>query len=180
MLGTQIIQIALLFLFFFSAGSSVVKVEKGVGNHHLNSGDTVFVGEQNCGGRDILIVLIEVEEAIVDHVSSYRGILSITPLPIFDGGELLQNHLEKKSKEGIPLKIISHSLGGKDSMTKGVVHGGLEKDFSPLKTRSARKLGREKQFGESNCIIVVDGLRALRAQKALAKSNNIIISTTTT
>jgi hypothetical protein len=31
------------------------------------------------------------------------------------------------------------------STLKGVVFGGLEKDFSPLKTRSARKLGKEKE-----------------------------------
>jgi hypothetical protein len=44
-------------------------------------------------------VLTEVEEAIVDHVSSYREILTRTPLSIFDGGELIQNPMGKMSKE---------------------------------------------------------------------------------
>jgi hypothetical protein len=52
---------------------------------------------------------------------------------------------------------------------KGVVFGGLEKDFSPLKTRSARKLGKEREaLGSSGCL-VIDGMRALRAQKTLER-----------
>jgi hypothetical protein len=52
---------------------------------------------------------------------------------------------------------------------KGVVRGGLEKDFSPLKTRSARKLIQEKENCASPSVVMSEGLRALRAQKALAR-----------
>jgi len=85
----------------------------------MYSGDTVVSGEQICGERVHLNVLIEVEEAIIDHVSSYIEILTRTPLTIFYGGELIQNPMGKKSKYMIPLKPNSHSPGGKDSFTKG-------------------------------------------------------------
>jgi hypothetical protein len=65
------------------------------------------------------------------------------------------------------LKFNSHV--GEDTILKGVVFGGLEKDFSPLKTRSARKLGKEKETKANTSFMVVDGPRALRAQKALAR-----------
>jgi len=77
------------------------------------SGDTVVSGEQICGGRDHPIVLTEAEKAIVDLVPSYREILSRTPLPIFDGGELLQKTMGKKSIEALPLKPNSRSSGAR-------------------------------------------------------------------
>jgi hypothetical protein len=52
---------------------------------------------------------------------------------------------------------------------KGAFYGGLEKDFSLLKTRSARKLGKEKVICDSTCSTMVDGPRALRAQKSLER-----------
>jgi hypothetical protein len=58
---------------------------------------------------------------------------------------------------------------GDSTLLKGVVFGGLEKDFSPLKTRSARKLGKEKEINANTGLQVVDGPRVLRAQKALAR-----------
>jgi hypothetical protein len=52
---------------------------------------------------------------------------------------------------------------------KGTVFGGLEKDFSPIKTKSARKSVKEKEQ-EGNLILKVsEGPRALRAHKALAR-----------
>jgi hypothetical protein len=85
-----------------------------------------------------------VEEAIVDHVSTYREILSISPLPKFVGGELLLKPLEKKNKGGNTKEFTTNRPMGKESMLNEAIHGGLEKDFPPLKTRSARKLGSEK------------------------------------
>jgi hypothetical protein len=91
-------------------------------------------------------VLSEVEEAIDDHVSSYREILTKTPLPSLVGGEGIQNHLEKACSEMSSLNSISHNSRGKESLKKGAVHGGIEMDFLPLNTRSARRLGIEKQL----------------------------------
>jgi hypothetical protein len=65
--------------------------------------------------------------------------------------------------------VSALSSVGEASLLKGVVHGGLEKYFSPLKTRSARKLGKEKVNCASTCSTMVDGPRALRAQKSLAR-----------
>jgi hypothetical protein len=144
-------------------------VEQGERINHIYSGDIDVSGEQLCGERDHPVVLTKVEEFIVDHVSSYREILARTPLSIFDGGKLIKRPMGKKSKEMIPVKPMSHSLGGKDSLTKGVVREGIEKYFSPLNTISARNIGNEKHLGESNCYIVVDGLRVLRAQKSLER-----------
>jgi hypothetical protein len=45
----------------------------------------------------------------------------------------------------------------------------LEKDFSPLKTRSVRKLDGEKAKEAMCGTNLVVGTRALRAQKALAR-----------
>jgi hypothetical protein len=58
---------------------------------------------------------------------------------------------------------------GDSTILKGVVFGGLEKDFSPLKMRSARKLGKEKETKATTRFLVVDGPWALRAQKSLAR-----------
>jgi hypothetical protein len=142
-------------------------VEQREGIHHIYLGDIDVSGEQFYGERDHLVVLTEVEEFIVDHVLSYREILARTPLLIFDGGKLIQKLMGKKNKEMIPIKPMSHSLGGKDSLTKGVVREGLKNDFSPLKTIGVRNIVNEKQLGDSNFYTVVDVLGALRAQKSL-------------
>jgi hypothetical protein len=60
-------------------------------------------------------------------------------------------------------------LGGGDFLLKGVVLGGLENDFSPLKTRSARKLGKVKEISNLTSLEGVTGPRALRAHKSLAR-----------
>jgi hypothetical protein len=52
---------------------------------------------------------------------------------------------------------------------KGVVQGGLEKEFSPQKTRSARKIIIEKENYVSSSGVLSVGPRALRAHKALAR-----------
>jgi hypothetical protein len=77
--------------------------------------------------------------------------------------------LEKKNKGGNTKEFTTNRPMGKESMLKGAIHRGLEKDFPPLKTRSARKLGSEKLICDSSCTTVVDGLRALRAQKSLTR-----------
>jgi hypothetical protein len=41
--------------------------------------------------------------------------------------------------------------------------------FPHLKTRSARKLGKEKENNSTTSFMMVDGPRALRAQKSLAR-----------
>jgi len=54
-------------------------------------------------------------------------------------------------------------------MLMGAVRGGLEKYFSPLKIRSTRKLGKDKENCACSSILMIVGPRALRAQKALAR-----------
>jgi hypothetical protein len=51
----------------------------------------------------------------------------------------------------------------------GAVFGGLEKEFSPIKTRSVRKLGKEKETNGFSLSQVMEGTRALREQKSLAR-----------
>jgi len=57
------------------------------------------------------------------------------------GGDSLPLSLEKKNIVESSRDLITCSLKGEASLVKGAVHGGLEKDFSLLKTRSARKIG---------------------------------------
>ena len=54
-------------------------------------------------------------------------------------------------------------------MLKGEVLGGLENDFSPLETRSAKKLGKEKEISNLTSLEGVTGPRALRAHKSLSR-----------
>jgi len=49
------------------------------------------------------------------------------------------------------------------SILKGVVFGGMEKGFSPLKTKSVRKLGKKKENIGFTSLQVSEGPRALRA-----------------
>jgi len=89
-----------------------------------------------------LNVLVEIEESLINFILSYRDILTTSPLPIFVGGDSISKTVEKKNKEEYLRGVSVPSSVGEASLLKGVVRGGLEKDFSPLKTRSARKLGK--------------------------------------
>jgi hypothetical protein len=132
-------------------------------------GETITSREQINGEQDHPIILSEVEEVIVDDIPSYREILTRTPFLIYDRGEFLKKPMGNMSKEVTPLNSITHRSGGQGFIEKGVVRGGIEKDFSPLKTRSARRLENKKQIRESIFCTVVDGLRALREQKSLER-----------
>jgi hypothetical protein len=90
-------------------------------------------------------------------------------LPIFVGGDLINKSVDKLEKEEVLRHMNAPLEAGEATLLKGVVRGGLEKDFSPLKTRSARKLGVEKEK-EVTCGTNLNvGPRALRAQKSLAR-----------
>jgi hypothetical protein len=52
---------------------------------------------------------------------------------------------------------------------KGFVFGGFEKDFSPIKTQSARKNVKEKEQVGNIVLQVSDCPRALRAYKSLVR-----------
>jgi hypothetical protein len=65
-----------------------------------------------------------------------------------------------------------HTSMGETAVLKGAVRGGLEKDLSPLKTRSVRKLGKDKEKCVCSSISMPDGPRALRAQKPWLKLEN--------
>jgi hypothetical protein len=71
--------------------------------------------------------------------------------------------------------VSTHSLVGEASLLKGVVHGGLEKDFSLLKTISVRKLRKEKENIYNTNFTMIDGPRALRAQKSLARVKKLLL-----
>lgn len=111
--------------------------------------------------------LTVIEESITDHIPSYRDVLSRTRLPIFYGRDSLSPTTEKKVKgtSGSSDSLIYE--GRVIDIKKGAVWGGLEKDFSPLKTKSARRSGVEKENGDSHISLLNAGRRALRAQKAL-------------
>jgi hypothetical protein len=64
---------------------------------------------------------------------------------------------------------VNATLGGKESLLKGAVLGGMEKDFSPLKTRNARKLEKDKEKLVVEKVLVAEGPQGLRDQKALAR-----------
>jgi hypothetical protein len=84
-------------------------------------------------GQKELIVLSEIDESLINFIPTYRDILTRSPLSIFAGGEPLPKTLEKKVKDENLRGVSAHSSVGEASLLKGVVHGGLEKYFSPLK-----------------------------------------------
>jgi len=73
-----------------------------------------------------------------------------------------------KTKPEIPnVEVVG--WGNKElSKKKWYVFGGLEKSFSPIKTRSARKMIKEKEQMRNLILQVSEGPRALRAHKSLA------------
>jgi len=58
---------------------------------------------------------------------------------------------------------------GEVAMLKATVRGGLVKYFSSLKTRSVRKLRKEKENCATTSVTMIDGPRELRARKSLAR-----------
>jgi hypothetical protein len=111
-----------------------------------------------------------IDDSLLTFIPSYKEILNRTPLyrSTWGGGGLPStSSKDKKSvkKEGEAVcRILCEP-----STLKGVVFGGLENDFSPLKMRSARKLGKEKENTGLTSMQVLEGPRALRAQKSLAR-----------
>jgi hypothetical protein len=76
------------------------------------------------------------------------------------------NSSSSYSKEKIDAVTEGYGVCKKNlepSILKGVVFGGMEKEFSPLKMRSARKLGKEKENIGFTSLQVSEGPRALRA-----------------
>jgi hypothetical protein len=121
------------------------------------------------GGREPDMGFSEVEESVFCCLPSYRDVLSRTPLQVFDGGVLVTKPIERSGRVESSNKEGGRGSRIENSLIKGVVLGGLEKEFSPLKTRSARKLVKEKEALEVTSGGVQEGLRALRAQKSLAR-----------
>jgi hypothetical protein len=111
----------------------------------------------------------EVEETILNFLPSYREVLTRTQLPIYAGGELILILVKRMGRRrGVGVDVLWSGDCG-DALIKGAVLGGLETYFSPIKTRSARKLGKEKELTVMPSLEVVTGPRALRAQKSLAR-----------
>jgi hypothetical protein len=128
-----------------------------------------FTEVMNTDTIEDLIVMSEVRNYLLNFIPSYREVLTHSPLPIYAGGEILSNPGENIGKVEGARSTLTSGLGGEDALLKGVVLGGLENDFSSLKTRSARKLGKEKENLNSNSLLGLTGPRALRAQKALER-----------
>jgi hypothetical protein len=94
-------------------------------------------------------LLSELDVSLFNFIPSYKDVLSRTLLSIYAGGEPVSNKLEKTGKGENDKCDPVHTSVGEAAVLKGAVRGGLEKDFSPLKTRSARRLGIEKE--NCNC-----------------------------
>jgi hypothetical protein len=110
-----------------------------------------------------------VEESLIDLLPSYKEVLNRSPLQIFSGGKTLFGSGSKTKTVSPTASVGGWGIKNELSVKKGSVFGGLEKYFSPIKTRSARKFIKEKEQ-EGNLILKVsEGLRALRAQKSLAR-----------
>jgi hypothetical protein len=86
----------------------------------------------------------EVEDSIINFIPSYIDILNRSLLPIFVGGDLINKFVDKMETEEEFRNMTAPIEVGEASLLKGIVRGGLEKYLSPLKTKSARKLGNEK------------------------------------
>jgi hypothetical protein len=114
-------------------------------------------------------VLSEIDETLINFIPSYRDILTQSPLSIYAGGEPVPKNLENLGKGENGRCESDHTSVGEVALLKGAVRGGLEKYFSPLKTRSARKLGKEKENCATTSVMMIDGPRALRAQKSLER-----------
>jgi hypothetical protein len=83
------------------------------------------------------------EESLTTFIPSFKEVLSRTPLQIFSKGEPSSSSL---SNLNMLIRMRELELGGRKRSfreQKGVVFGGLEKEFSPVKMRSARKLVKE-------------------------------------
>jgi hypothetical protein len=114
-------------------------------------------------------ILSEIDDSIINFIPSYRDILNRAPLSIYDGGEPVPKNLAKIGKGETGRCEPAQTLRGEAFLLKGAVRGGLEKDFSPLKTRSARKLVQEKENCVTPSVLMSEGPRALRAQKSLER-----------
>ena len=102
-------------------------------------------------------------ESITDVIPSYRDILQKSKLPVYTGGRI---NIGKPSTE-----VLSSpgTMGEQSSDPKGSIRGGLDPEFSPLKTRNTRKL--KGLLSDSPQLTTPTTLVpwALRAQKALAR-----------
>jgi hypothetical protein len=87
-------------------------------------------------------VLSNLDETIFNFIPFYRDILTRSPLPIFVGREPVPKKLENPGKGEIGKCDPDHTSMGEAALLKGAVRGGMDKYLSPLKTRTARKLGK--------------------------------------
>jgi hypothetical protein len=100
---------------------------------------------------------------------SYKEVLNRTSLPIYSGGESFPLTTDKApTVEKLKRNIVCNGVG-ESTVLKGAIFGGLENNFSPLKTRSARKLGKVKEIKDFTGLMTVDGPRSLRGHKSLAR-----------
>ena len=141
-----------------------VSLDDGCGTGGDSSSETI-----NGDGLKTSHVFSEMEEFVISFIPSYRDVLSQTALRVYDGGELLSKPIERFGKKESCRKEGGRGSRVDKSLLKGVVLGGLEKEFSPLKTRSARKLVKEKDGSKVPSGGVLDGPRVLRDQKSLAR-----------
>jgi hypothetical protein len=83
-------------------------------------------------------VNLVVEETLPSFIPSYKDVLKCSPLQVFSERELFSCNQKDKSSDVEDGKGVKGSKKG-ISVKKGVVFGGLDKDFSPIRTRSVRK-----------------------------------------
>ena len=102
-------------------------------------------------------------ETISDVIPTYSDVLQNSKLPVYMGGSII---VDNPSSEGLS---SPGSLGVLNDDPKGCIRGGLDPEFSPLKTRNARRL--KGLLSDSPKLITPTSHipRALREQKALAR-----------
>jgi hypothetical protein len=114
-------------------------------------------------------VLREIDDSLANFIPSYKDVLNRSPLPICSGGEPIpSSSIKVPLDEKLKRASMSSSVGVSTDL-KGAMFGGLETDFSPLKMRRARKLGKERETNTFLGTLVIDGIRALRSQKSLER-----------
>lgn len=135
---------------------------------YLQSEET-FADHLNNNPQTNKSVLADIEDSLKNFIPTYRDILTRKTLPIFSGGVCINNFEVQEAKGENKGVSIDSIVVGEVSFMKGAVLGGLEKEFSPLKNKNARRLEimKEKEIivGTSQSV----GPKVLRAQKSLAR-----------
>jgi hypothetical protein len=163
-----------IVLFFSPSNLQSVEVNEGIydnlGGGQISNLKMVNEEKGNLGGEEIAVVKeikeqSRMEDVITSLVPSYKDIVQRKPLQVYEGCFVSPSGLTGVVEQNIDSNDMLSPLTEK----KGVVFGGLSKNFSLIKTRISRKkvemnAGVSRVSGESGSIP-----RALRDNKSLAR-----------